>query len=248
MTYLYIVNPKYDFAITLGTKSHLTTSSTTIHTTKYEAQTSIPTTETTEAPSSTPRTASYYLVDKKGRNFTLIFFNFLLNCKSKLLDDLSSYNKTFYCLTAAIAIAASIHRNNVDKYGPQLAIDGQIKKRFYHGGTKTKYPWHMTILPATINLYSVEIYNRHDCCGYKLRDVEVRAGLSKIDADFRGKITENILCGKFRGPGRKGKKYTVTCRTPILASVITIQIVGKAGSRHVLAIEELDFIEIKYSS
>ena len=167
---------------------------------------------------------------------------------STSLNRIFILSQKIYYQTAAVAIAASIHRNKVEKYGPQLAIDGEVKNGFYHGGTKTKYPWHMTIFPTTIHLYSVEIYNRHDCCGYKLRDIEVRAGLTKIDVNYRGKITENILCGKFRGPGRKGKRYTIICRIPILASVITIQGVGRAGSRHILAFEELDFVEIKYSS
>ena len=148
----------------------------------------------------------------------------------------------------AQAIAFSIKDNNEAQYGPQLAIDEQIKNGFYHSGNvEDTYPWHMTVLPHPVNLHTVTIYNRHDCCGYRLKDVEVRAGMTKITEGFNGRLTQNTLCGTLEGPGKNGVAYDITCTTPIPANVVTVQIVGRKAGVHILALDELEFTAVEYS-
>ena len=99
----------------------------------------------------------------------------------------------------------------------------------------------MRIFDQPIRLVGVKIYNRKDCCGNRLKSVEVRAGKKTIDANCNGKITRNVLCGTFAGPGATGREYTVTCNHPIDASIVTLQIV-ESGNQF-LSLDEVEYIQ-----
>ena len=98
----------------------------------------------------------------------------------------------------------------------------------------------MTILGRPIHLTSVRIHNRYDGKGGRLRSVEVRAGKHALRTNHVGRINENTLCGKFLGPGETAGIYTVTCDSPIDASVVTLQIVE--SGRQILQLDEIDFL------
>ena len=134
-------------------------------------------------------------------------------------------------------------RSDWEKSGPQLAIDGKHHTSgsggFYHSN-KEAYPWHMRQFNSANYLKGVKIYNRVDNFGSRLKSVEVRAGKTPIQAGYKGRITDNHLCGTFVGPGKDAGIYTVTCDPPILANVVTLQIVA-AGKQH-LNLDEVEYI------
>ena len=76
-----------------------------------------------------------------------------------------------------------------------------------------------------------------DCCGERLQNVTIRAGLLRLAQNFRGVISINEQCGLFEGPGQNGKQYTINCSSSIAAKYVTVQIVG---SRSILQINEID--------
>ena len=81
-----------------------------------------------------------------------------------------------------------------------------------------------------------------------LKNVEIRAGNSSLDRNFKGKITINKHCGIFAGPGNFSQTYTVNCTKAIMARYITLQTRGNYTS---LAINELSvfsrYILLSYS-
>ena len=99
----------------------------------------------------------------------------------------------------------------------------------------------MRIFDHTIRLTSVKIYNRKNCCGDRLQSVEVRAGIHPIEADYKGRITKNSLCGTYVGPGENAGVYTVTCNPPIHANIVTLQIV--ASGDQTLQLDEVTYAD-----
>lgn len=89
--------------------------------------------------------------------------------------------------------------------------------------------------------------NRKDSNGWRLADIEVRAGMTKITPLFnRKRIEINPVCGTYDGPGEDGKTYTINCKTPIKAKYVTVQIVPKVEfpktvPESILQINELSF-------
>ena len=77
------------------------------------------------------------------------------------------------------------------------------------------------------NISSVSIVNRKDSNGWRLANIEVRAGINEFKDSSNGekKVDINQVCGRFMGPGDNGKTYTINCDTAILATYVTIQIV-----------------------
>ena len=73
---------------------------------------------------------------------------------------------------------------------------------------------------------SVTIVNRKDSNGWRLTNIEVRTGIHEVEDHFLSqKVAVNPICGRFEGPGENAKVYNITCKTPILAKYVTIQIV-----------------------
>ena len=125
---------------------------------------------------------------------------------------------------------------------PYFAIDGKFSNGdtgFYHSAHE-EYPWHMTVFENTMNLTAVKIHNRRNCCGERLHHVQIRAGRTAIDANHSGLITQNTLCGSFDGPGVDAGVYTISCKAPINANVVTIQIVD-TGAQY-LGLDEVEFL------
>ena len=140
-------------------------------------------------------------------------------------------------------------------FPPKQAIDGNIAKGFISHNHPEFLPWLMVKLTnqyKTVNLQKVKIFNRKDCCGSKLRNIEVRAGTTKLLSTQRGKITDNIWCGEFKGPGGTKGEYVINCNPPcqkwckvvptIPASVVTIQITDHKNTRQ-LGINEVEFFQ-----
>ena len=85
-------------------------------------------------------------------------------------------------------------------------------------------------------MLGISLTTRSDCCGERLRDVQMRAGKNPVDKDYRGIIRINSLCGKFAGPGETARDHSVICDKPIIADYVTIQILD---DRAILALNEI---------
>ena len=99
-------------------------------------------------------------------------------------------------------------------------------------------PWLQWHLPEKENVVGITI-STPSVGGELLRNMEIRAGTKKLEPGFRGKISENILCGKFTGPGGNRRAYTITCESNILADFITIQMLEENSQ---LQINELELV------
>ena len=73
------------------------------------------------------------------------------------------------------------------------------------------------------------IVNRADKFGWRLRNIEIRAGLSPVPSGFKGLLTVNEKVGLFPGPGQKGKTYNINFAAATSALYVTLQITDKAS-------------------
>ena len=115
-------------------------------------------------------------------------------------------------------------------YKPENAVDGNYgcstcsDPNWYPYASKpTKYPWFQVQLKEESFVYRVKIYNRKRCCGNRLRNVEIRVGLSALHEYRQERITINTVCFVYGGPGTDGSIVDMTCAQPIYGKYITIQ-------------------------
>ena len=136
-------------------------------------------------------------------------------------------------------VASSVYGK---EWGAHQAIDGKFSKYgfgYFHSAVEP-YPWLMIRLNQGIILSGITIHNRQDCCGDRLKAIEIRAGEELIDEDHSGPIQENTKCGKFDGPGETGGVHTIICDRPIAARIVTIQI--KRPGDQVLNLDEIELL------
>ena len=87
------------------------------------------------------------------------------------------------------------------------------------------YPWLQVKFSKEKVIQNVTIVNRKDRDGWRLKWVEVRTGMNKVEEDFIGqRINANPVCGNFLGPGEDGGIYNITCKNPIRSKYLTVQI------------------------
>ena len=99
-------------------------------------------------------------------------------------------------------------------------------------------PWLQWRLPSKTKIAGVTM-STPSTGGDLLRNVEVRVGNTKVDSEFRGRISVNKLCGEFLGPGNNRRAYTIVCGSYIQADFITVQILNSNAK---LQINELELI------
>ena len=125
--------------------------------------------------------------------------------------------------------SSSIYGNDYAHFGPQYAIAGPFPIFGRHFKTKKEdFPWIQWKLPAQVNITGIKLSSQ-DCSRLTsdcpvLRNIEVRAGRSSINDGVFGKITNNNVCGNFKGPGMEAGEYTIKCKNTLLADVISIQL------------------------
>ena len=76
--------------------------------------------------------------------------------------------------------SSSVFENDTKRWGPDFVIDGVIShnvKSFFHSELED-YPWLQWHLPRQVKMLGITLTTRFDCCGSRLRDVEIRAGKS----------------------------------------------------------------------
>ena len=134
-------------------------------------------------------------------------------------------SKILFLDVVATAIASSVYANNFAVYGPELATDGKISANhahFFHSSTED-YPWLQIKLATPQEVSKLKIVNRQDCCGDRLKNIEIRAGVSPVPNGFKGLLTVNEKVGLFSGPGADGQTYTINFDAATTAMYVTLQ-------------------------
>ena len=127
--------------------------------------------------------------------------------------------------------------HQVNRWGPKLAINGEISNNdfFYFHSRHEMNPWLEVKFPCPVLISSVTVVNRMNGCRERLRNVEIRAGMSPVPEGFtahkRGKdvskkLEVNSRCGYFAGPAGRfiPEGHVIMFDQPTLAQYITLQI------------------------
>ena len=135
------------------------------------------------------------------------------------------------------ARSSSVYRNNPNVWGPKMAINAKISNNDYHyfHSQLEMNPWLEVKFPCPVLISSMTVVNRMNQCRERLRNVEIRAGMSPVPEGFtaheRGndaykKLEVNSWCGYFAGPGDKftPEGHIIMFDQPTLAQYITLQI------------------------
>ena len=138
------------------------------------------------------------------------------------------------------ARGSSVYWMNLHNWGPKCAIDGEVSDTdcFYFHSDVEMHPWLEVRFPSPVLISSVTIINRKNSCWARLRNVEVRAGMTPVPDGFtardRGhdsnkKLQVNNQCGHFEGPSRGfvSEEHTIVFDRPTLAQYVTLQILDK---------------------
>merc|ERR1719206_48905 len=129
-------------------------------------------------------------------------------------------------IQVAEATSSSLFNND---FLPEYAIDGFPPNQDHRNtngfhSRPEDYPWFQLKLVSPQTVTGVLILNRIHCCGERLENLEIRAGMTPVDAGFRGKLVANKKVGKFAGPGVTGQTYTIEFDEEVTAQHITLQL------------------------
>ena len=106
-------------------------------------------------------------------------------------------------------------------------IEGLISKswkQFYVSSSK-RYPWVELELSNPEMISQIEIVNRYDCCGERLKDVVIHAGMIPLPSRVgNGWLSINERVAFFKGPSTSKKTENILSDKPVKAKYITIQI------------------------
>jgi len=106
------------------------------------------------------------------------------------------------------------------------AVDGNTDP-VYGGSSCThtqNHPnsWWAVNLQAEFDIVKVILYNREDCCGERLRQLDIYAAPSMPGADAPD-VNSGTLCGTFAGPAANGDVVEITCAAGFRGQYIVIQ-------------------------
>ncbi|XP_071172918.1 uncharacterized protein [Mytilus edulis] len=102
------------------------------------------------------------------------------------------------------------------KYIPSWAVDGN--ENTFTLTVASRNPYWTVDLGKTVHVKQINIINRKDCCGHRLKNIEVKVGLN------HNKMKH---CSNFKGPGKTGQVIMLACKTPISGRYVTILKRGK---------------------
>ena len=86
---------------------------------------------------------------------------------------------------------------------------------------KEDKPWLRIQLNRPTSVFSVSIINRRDCCGERLRNLQLRGG-NKSD------LTNEVL-GLFKGPGATGGVHVIRLKRPAIVEYLSFQLMMDAA-------------------
>ena len=85
-----------------------------------------------------------------------------------------------------------------------------------------KAPWLALHFPSSVKVKRVEIKNRVDCCGDRMRNVEVRV-TDSLPTTGDAMFTGGELLGTFTGPASDGQLVEVEGETAIMGQFVLVQ-------------------------
>ena len=102
-------------------------------------------------------------------------------------------------------------------HGPQLAWRGDSSNNsgFFHSNQENN-PWLRIQLNKPTTVTSVTIINRKDCCGERLKNLELRGGM-------KNDLTNPVI-GEFKGPGKTKGVHHITLEKPTKILYLTFQL------------------------
>ena len=106
--------------------------------------------------------------------------------------------------------------------GPQLAWrGGSIHRYGFFRSRQENNPWLRIELSRPAVLTSVIIINRKDCCGERLKNLEISGGM-------KNDLTNPVI-GEFKGPGTTEGKHFIPLKGPTEVSYMTFQLKMRMG-------------------
>ncbi len=102
-----------------------------------------------------------------------------------------------------------------NSYTPMNGWATTIKSGVLFISKKEENPWVRFQLNRDTVITSITVVNRKDCCGQRLMNLEIRAGMENN--------TNNQVVGFFKGPGETNKEYTIRLAKEVNAGYISIQ-------------------------
>lgn len=135
------------------------------------------------------------------------------------------------------ARGSSVYNDNPNCWEPKLAINGKCSRNdyFYFHSQHEMHPWLEVRFPSPVLVSSLTIINRINGCWERLRNLEVRAGMSPVPEGFTAneggnygakQLEVNSRCGYFAGPPAEFvyEGHEIVFDQPTLAQYITFQI------------------------
>ena len=125
-------------------------------------------------------------------------------------------------IVAIKAWSSSIYggKSNVKKFGPMLGWTGNSKTSSGEFISQMQVnPWVRFQLNKVTWLTSVTIINRWNCCGNRLRNIQIRAGMKNG--------INNLVVGTFNGPGKSKGVYIIRLAKKVRARYVVIFMKGK---------------------
>ena len=117
-------------------------------------------------------------------------------------------------LTALSATQSSTYAGDI-KHPAAYCIDGEtrpgkgMRKYAFCHTQRERYPWFAADYGKTYVIERVKIFNRHDCCGKRTRNVEVRVS-EELPTSASQKFSGGSLLGTFAGPGSNGQHIEIS--------------------------------------
>ena len=109
------------------------------------------------------------------------------------------------------AWSSSIYSN---KYVPMNGWATTIKSGVLFISRKETNPWVRFQMNRDTAITSITVVNRKNCCGERLMNLEIRAGMENN--------MNNQVVGYFHGPGETNKEYTIRLSKEVKARYISI--------------------------
>ncbi|XP_062603783.1 fucolectin-like [Saccostrea cucullata] len=85
--------------------------------------------------------------------------------------------------------------------------------------SKERFPWLRIDLGKTYEVQEIEVFARPDCCGGRLRSIDVKVDKEPCSDSM-------VFCGHFCGPANVGEKFSVWCPSNTTGRYVHKQVVG----------------------
>ena len=142
-------------------------------------------------------------VEPKISGVTLNGFNV---CPGPATYTIQRFKLIFLILVPIAKLRAS--KSFPGKYGKEFMTDGLISRSWtkFYVSSSNRYPWVELELTKPELISRIEIVNRYDCCGERLKDVVIHAGINPLPRRIdRSWLSINEQVASFKGPSSSRK-------------------------------------------